>query len=263
MVRADLYQWAPIAHGSDLLVADTGTRPGTVFANWTPGVAFHSQCDGHIIEGYHVTDQLVIEHNNVTVRNCFVESGSPDYGIHTDGSGQPKTGYDIRFNTVTSTYTTGGSYGIGIPQGTCYRNHVTKYENHLSLVGNDLDIVENWCDQTGTNPGGHNDTIECNGGARIRILRNRLIESEDNTTALLVNSRFAPVNNILIDKNHIAANSNYTVQLTADAAFAFDAASITFTNNLVVEGTTGPYNVSAGVVTGPSNTVLPHSAFPV
>jgi hypothetical protein len=262
MVRADLYNWAPVAHGSDLLVADTGARPGTVFANWPAGTPLYSQCAGHIIEGYHVTDQIVIQHDNVTVRNCFVESGSPDYGIHPDGDGTPRTGYDIRFNTVTSTVATGGSYGIGIPQGVCYRNHITKYENHLSLTGNDLDIVENWCDQTGTNPGGHNDTLECNGGARIRILRNRLIETQDNTTALLVNSKFAAVNNVVIDKNHIASNSNYTVQLTADPAFTFDAASITFTNNLVVAGTTGPYNVSAGVVTGPSNTVLPHSAFP-
>ena len=262
MVRADLYQWAPISHGSNLVVADTGTRPGTVFAQWPAGTPFYSQCAGHIIEGYHVTDQLVIQHDNVTVRNCWIESGSPDYGIHPNGDGTPRTGYDIRFNTVTSTYPSGGSYGIGIPQGNCYRNHITKYENHLSLVGNDLDVVENWCDQTGTNPGGHNDTIECNGGARIRILRNRLIESEDNTTALLVNSRFGPVNNVVIDKNHLAAQSAYTVQLTADPAFAFDAASITFTNNLVVSGKAGPYNFSAGVTAGAGNTVLPNSAFP-
>jgi hypothetical protein len=244
-------------------LAIDGTNTGAFAAHYVDVTgAFNTSCDNQIVEGYRIAGELVISHNNVTVRNCIVNSDSPNYGIHPDGTGTRRTGYDIRFNTVASTLSGGGSYGIGFHDGIAYRNKVTGFENFFSVSGDNAIVRENYCHLIGTNPAGHNDGIEMNGGSHLKFERNYIVNEANNTTAIMVTSQFGPTDDVLIDGNYLASNSNYTLQCTADVAYAFNAAGITITNNTIVAGVSGAANFSTGVAFGSGNTLLPHSSMP-
>lgn len=126
--------------------------------------------DGTVIDGRHLTGRVVVEANDVIIRNSLVETSTNLYAIHvTSGT----TGTLIENVEVDNL----GGAGIGIfmqGSGTVRRANIHSNDDGIRIQADNVTIEDSYIHDLQRKPGGHHDTIQIRRGDNITIQRNNL-----------------------------------------------------------------------------------------
>jgi hypothetical protein len=189
-----------------------------------------------VLEGLDIQGTVTINANDVTLKNCKVAAAS--WAVINITSG--KTGVviqDCEINGLSAE----GVRGIS-GQGTFLRNNIHHTEDGIYLTGSDIsftliqdnyihDLQSNW-----SSP--HYDGIATDGPvSNITIRHNTIINSHDQTSAVMLSNYFGSVTNVTVDNNWLEGGG-YTVY--SDGQFNGGTISgVSFTNNYLVKGQYG------------------------
>jgi len=171
----------------------TGYPPGTVFTI-NDNVLFRSTADGQVIQNVHLTNsEMIVTHNNVTVRNCWFDSASGNNALRVfdDGTGKGNnvTIQDCTFfghNNCPNGIALGAAIGA-----TVLRCDISGCENGIN-VGTASTLLQDCyvhdLQSTGTP---HYDCIEVNAGMDNFVMRHcTLINLQDDTACFQLNNAF-------------------------------------------------------------------------
>lgn len=149
---------------------------------------------------------LYIKANNVTVKrskitNAFYFQVKIDDGL---------SGVVIQDCEVDGTGNNNdGSYGILGP-GTFLRNNVHGVENGITPSSNTL-IQDNYVHDLLASGSPHYDGIQIDGGqSNITIRHNTIINPNNETSAVMIDNYFGPIDNMVVDNNRLIGGG-YTV----------------------------------------------------
>ncbi|WEV79143.1 right-handed parallel beta-helix repeat-containing protein [Janibacter cremeus] len=169
--------------------------------------------DGTVIDGLDVSGRIVIDADNVTVRNTRVRTGTSLYPIHiTSGT----RGTRIEHVEVDNK----GGTGIGIfAQGSAtIRNaNIHSAEDGLRIQADNVLIAHSYIHHLQRQPGGHHDTIQIRKGDHVTITGNNLqpynaATGDRMNAALQVGSLVGtdPITELLVTDN-LMNGGNFTV----------------------------------------------------
>lgn len=141
-----------------------------------------------------------------------------------------------------------------------YRCDFHDWENAVNLFGGGSTLIENYIHgqsmQASSSP--HYDGVECNGDGNHKLLRNYVVNTANQTSALMFDNYFGGVlRDIEIDGNYLAGGG-YTLYFDT----RFDAAhqatvNVKVTNNTLKKGSFGHLALyDSGVVVGPTNKLI-------
>ncbi len=222
---------------SGLPTADTtGVPAGTTLRTYNGTLMVTT--DNAVIEGMLINGNVVVEADNVTLRNVKIVSGTPWHAIYIpDGY----SGFTLVDSEIDGR---GGTINGVLGTGTFLRNDIYGVENGINTWGTATVptlIQDNYIHDLKGNSQAHYDGIEINGGSNIRIIHNTIINDYDQTSAVMLNNEFGGLSNITIDGN-LLYGGGYTVYLDGrKGGGAVDDASIRITNNQIVKGYWGPF----------------------
>lgn len=208
-------------------VLNTGVPTGTTLNKYTGSYTIDSA--GTVLSGMEFTDTLVINANNVTIKNSKIHpgSGSDSKAIVINGTGAMILNSEV--------YTTGGGYiGIDSSNATVCGNYIHGWENAMT-VGSGMTIQANYIDKlAGGQSAPHYDGIEVYYGGNSKIWGNtiRMTDTSGNwlgdTGAINVTAWIDPINSVDIRGNWLGGGS-FTVYV--DEQQGQQATNITFENN--------------------------------
>ena len=179
--------------------------------------------NGTTIEQKDITGMLDIQANNVTVKKCRLRQGGW-YGI------QANRGYT---GTVIEDCLIEGPDQPGISvlaSDTIIRRcDISGYEDCIVFYNN-VDIIDNYCHDLVETATSHNDCIQLPVGGNCNIIGNTLQALYQNqTSAILIQSNFGPVDNVWVEGNFLSGGA-YTVY--SDDQFYGPPTNITFKDNV-------------------------------
>jgi hypothetical protein len=188
---------------------------------------------GAIISGLDIHGTVYINAPNVTLMNCRITS-SDFYVVKVNAS---ITGAVIKDCDIVGGDSAGEHNGIG-GQGTFLRNDISKVDNGIVIQGDNALVQDNYIHDLQAAGEPHYDGIQIDGGiSNATIRHNTVINSHDQTSALMINNYFGPVSNVVIDNNKLVGGG-YTVY--SDGQFAGGPISgVSFTNNILGKGEWG------------------------
>jgi Ca2+-binding RTX toxin-like protein len=122
-----------------------------------------------------------------------------------------------------------GSNGIS-GQGTFLRNNIYNVENGINVTGSNTIIQDNYIHNLLASGSPHYDGIQIDGGeSNVTVSHNTIINDYGQTSAVMIDNYFGPINNISVD-NNVLVGGGYTVY--ADGQFSGGSISgVSFTNN--------------------------------
>lgn len=177
-------QVANTIHGRDIFASNTGIAGNGVSESSLQTIAGMTYViDGQIVEGKLFTDSVVVNADNVTIRNCkFKTSGSNTQSLHIKGA-------NVRVEYCTFTTSTGSVYmqvHISGSGATVYRCDISRGENNITVEADTAHIEESYLHDSSnvSNTSGHRDTIEIYGGNDVAILRSKLIHPTGETATI-------------------------------------------------------------------------------
>jgi len=214
--------------------SNTGVPAGTTLTPYSGD--YSTTSDGQVINAYAVTGGTIqINHSNVTVQRCSI-STTVTYGVFV-ASG--KTGCIVQDCTISGAQTAIQGFG------TFRRNNIYSVENGVVISnGSGVTITDNYIhDLFALDP--HYDGIACHGGCNNILIQNNWISgsASEIIQGVFLTDEFGAANNIVINDNYIG---ECTYNLIANGALT----AVSITNNLLKEGTTGFYNVTAATPSG-------------
>ncbi|MEH2479024.1 uncharacterized protein YukE [Nitrobacteraceae bacterium AZCC 2146] len=205
---------------------------------------------GAVISGLDIHGTVYINAPNVTLIDCKVTSTSfYVVKIATGVTGAVVQNCDI--NGVGSG--NDGSSGIA-GQGTFIANNIYNVENGITLQGNNSLIQDNYIHDLKASGSPHYDGIQIDGGiSNATITHNTVINSFDQTSAVMIDNYFGPISNISVD-NNLLVGGGYTIY--SDAQFTGGSITgVSITNNHVGGGAWGAtdFNLNSPIYTGNVN----------
>lgn len=158
--------------------------------------------DGAVIENLHLRGFLYITADDVTVRNVSIET-EHYYGIHVDGG----EGLVVEDTTIRGADDTCIA-GIAFNRFTASRVHITNCEDGVR-VGRDTTIEDSYIHGLRKSRGDeHNDTIQTEGGKRMRFRNNTLISNwQRQTSSILLQAIAKPVDDVVVEGNLMSGGS--------------------------------------------------------
>lgn len=208
----------------------TGVPAGVIL---TPSGGLVINTPGVVIEGLDIRGMVTINADNVTLKNCKITSGGWAVVNITSGS----TGVVIE-NCEINGLNAEGVRGIS-GQGTFLRNNIHNTEDGIYVTGSNTLIQDNYIHDLQSDwSGPHYDGIAIDGGvSNIVIRHNTVINSHDQTSALMIDNYFGSVSNVIVDNNWLEGGG-YTVY--SDGNFKGGTISgVSFTDNYLVKGSYG------------------------
>ena len=214
---------ANVTHGSQLSAENTGVRgAGYVYDRATdtfshpvhgplrPSGTIRTSFDGQVIENVDVTGAILVEHDNVTVRNCRVRYSESDKGINAR-SASPR-GTLIEFCDVTNV----GSVpheaeGLLLSHGTARFLNIYGWRVGF-IVGAETRLEYNRITDARSISGTHGTGGSADGGANIVFYRNYIEGSTSAALALYSRSAF---NGVLVEDNYFDASTTPSFCLNA------------------------------------------------
>lgn len=133
--------------------------------------------DGTVVDGLRVDGEIIVEADNVTIRNTLIETDTNLYPIHvrndTEGvlienveiDGQGGTGKGIFFQ---------GS-------GTVRNTEIHSTDRGILIQADDVTVTESYIHDLQRQPEGHHDTIQLRGGDNVTISGNTLMPYKAST----------------------------------------------------------------------------------
>ncbi len=212
-----------VTHGSQLTAENTGVRgAGYVYDRATDTFShpvhgplrqsgtIRTSYDGQVIENVDVRGAILVEHDNVTIRNCRVRYSGTAYGINARGAGQ--RGTLIEFCDVTHV----GSepyeaFGLYMSHGTARFLNLYTWQAAF-IVGAETRIEYSRVTDMRSVAGTHGTGGSADGGSNIVFYRNYMLGNTSSTLALYSRS---PFNGVLIEDNYFDASTTPSFCLNA------------------------------------------------
>lgn len=214
--------------------------------------AVHLLTDGQVLENAELSGWVVVHALNCVIRNCRITN--PDGGvvgcIRVDTNDSTGAGLLVENCTIDG----GGITTNGImAEGTFIGNRIVGCDNGINVYGPSI-IRENYivCDVSdGVDP--HFDGIEMNAGSNIVIRHNTVLILQGQTSAVMMNNEFGPLQDIDIIDNYLSGGG-YTIYCdNGKSASPVDAASIRIKYNKLGSGIFGYYALYTSGVTPTGN----------
>lgn len=169
--------------------------------------------DGTVIDGRHVDGRILIEADDVTIRNTLVRTRTSLYPIHVAND---TTGTLIENVEVDNE----GGTGIGIyfqGSGTLRGADVHSASDGIRIEADDVTITDSFIHDLHRQPDGHHDTIQMRSGDDVTITRNTLQPYDQATddpmnAAIQIGSLSGddPISNFLVVGN-LMNGGNFTI----------------------------------------------------
>lgn len=169
--------------------------------------------DGTVVDGLHVTGRILIEADNVTVRNTLVETKTDLYPIHVRSGSTNALIEDVEVDNL-------GGTGIGVffqGSGTLRRADIHSAEDGIRIQASNVKIADSYIHHLQRQPGGHHDTIQIRRGDNVTISGNNLQPYNDLTddpmnSALQIGSLLGEdqISNLLVTGN-LLNGGNFTI----------------------------------------------------
>ncbi len=205
-----------ITHGSQINTSNTGiTGAGISRASLTVSGGRTYSTAGQIISGLLFTDTVVLNADNIILRNCQVETnGENTKGIVINGSN-----CTVEYTTVvppsSSTYM---CIEVGGNNAIVRRVNASISENIITIGASTVLVEECYLHDTSNlaNPAAHQDVIEVYGGNDVTIRRCRLFMHADETAVINIAPWYGSdsSDNVVIEDNWIdGGNAHVLVDL--------------------------------------------------
>ncbi|MCO6049125.1 right-handed parallel beta-helix repeat-containing protein [Mesorhizobium sp. RP14(2022)] len=207
----------------------TGVRPGTTLKTVDDLVV---TTPGAVISGLEIHGTLRIEADNVTIRDCKIVGDSYNSVQVVDGH----SGATVEYCDIV-----GGTNGI-MGGGTFRYNDISKNENGIVTGGPSL-IEGNYIHDMSGGPEAHFDGIEINGGHDITIRHNTVINDYGQTSAIMIDNYFGPVDNVVVSDNYLAGGG-YTIYSDGQFSSSNKITNVQITDNQLGSGSWGYYSVN-------------------
>jgi hypothetical protein len=229
------------ADSSELSFPDatnTGVPPGMKL---TPSGPLVIKTPGAVIEGLDISGDVVIDAPNVTLRNCKITSG----GYYVVKISKGLTGVTVQNCNIDNQ----GAGGVGISgEGAFIGNNIQGCVDGINIWGDDTVIKNNYIHNMSGPSAAHFDTIQADGAfSNLLIEHNTLINEQSQTSVLMLDNYWGPINNVTINDNFMAGGG-YTVYIAEVAkgqAGGGRVTNVSFTNNVLVKGYWGYWNIRA------------------
>lgn len=185
---------------------------------------YHVTEDDAVVEHLEVHGNIIIEAKNVTLKNIKLVSATPWHALQL----MPKaTGFTLRDSEIDGRGTTvNGVLGFG----RYLHNDIHDVENGINVTG-PTDIRDNFIHDLRGGKDAHYDGIEINGADHITIVNNTIVNSHEQTSAIMLDNYFTGLSEIVVEGNRLIGGG---YALYIDGRFkggAVDSASIKIVNN--------------------------------
>jgi Ca2+-binding RTX toxin-like protein len=207
--------------------SNTGVPAGTKLTPYTG--TLHVTTNGAVIEGLDIKGQIVVDADNVTIRNCRITT-TEMYGI----CGSPMK---IQNCEIDGKGVADGSYGI-MASGTFTGNNIHGFENGIGVAGSNTTVKGNYIHDllaSGADP--HYDGIAVQGGEGGQgniVIENNTIISRD-TSDIFIKNDFGPISNVTVKHNYLAGDPGYNVYVDGRASGG-PITGVTISDNYLQKG---------------------------
>jgi Right handed beta helix region/RTX calcium-binding nonapeptide repeat (4 copies) len=233
---------------------NTGVPPGTTLTPYNG--TLHVTTNGAVIENLDINGQIVVDADNVTIRNCRVTT-TQMYGI----CGRPMT---IQNCEIDGKGVAPGSYGI-MASGTFTGNNIHGFENGIGVADSNTTIKNNYIHDLqagGADP--HYDGIAVQGGEGGEgniLIENNTIISRD-TSDIFIKNDFGPISNVTVNHNFLAGDPGYNVYVDGRASGG-PITGVTITDNYLQKGHWGYLSIdNSSPVVSNNHEFLPGDPIP-
>lgn len=200
-----------------------------------PSKGFTITRAGTVVDGLNITGSVIIEANDVTLKNCKITSANYWVALIRPGV----TGARIE-NCEISNQGRGGQGIAG--QGTFVANNIHDCADGIDVRGNDTVIRDNYIHRMRGTPDSHYDGIQADGGfSNLVISHNTIINDQNQTSAVMIDNYWGPIDRVRID-NNLLAGGGYTVYINEVAKGQRGGGPVTrvsLTNNQLRAGVWG------------------------
>lgn len=222
---------------------NTGVPAGTIL---TPSGSVTVNTNGAIIENLDITGVIVVNANNVMIRNCRVDATGNVWGIDADSRNANVTDCEI-FNANQ------GNAGIIGQGGTYLRCNIYGFENGVVAQSDNL-VEDCYIHDLGGGEEAHVDGISIQSGSNT-IVRHCHVEAYD-TSCVFIKDDFGALSNHTIENCRLI---NKPGQFTAFTVYS-DArgpgsgiTGVSFLNNIMEAGVGGYASIDENTVTWTNN----------
>lgn len=226
---------------------DANTGPsGTL----TSSGSVTSSSNGQLIENLNISGNVVISHDNVTLRNCRI-------AVHLfEGLVVSVTGANVLIEDCEIDGLDGSYIGIAIGDGSGTIRGCNIHHAQDGIVGgSDLTVEDCYIHSLlSTLADPHYDAFECNGGSNVTLEHNTIINDYDQTSAVMFNNFYSPVDNILVNDNVLVGGA-YALYVSAQFSGG-TVTNVTISNNKMVPGDFGYFAFTSTDPTYTGNTNL-------
>jgi hypothetical protein len=242
---------------------NTGVQAGVTLTTTLPkGASYDAYGDLIITQAgtysnLHITGEVIVEVSGVTLENCSINSGGY-YGVYIHSG---ETGTVVQHCTITGGGSTNdlGQQGI-LGQGTFNDNNISDFVHGINVTGPSTiegNYIHGLAGDSSILP--HYDGIEDDGGAsNITITNNTVVNTQGQTSAIMLDNQFGPVSNITIS-NNVLSGGDYTIYVDGGKSSTNPMTNISITNNHMGAGTYGytDFNRTSPTYTGNVNDAAP------
>jgi Right handed beta helix region len=206
--------------------SNTGVPAGTKLTRYAG--TLHVTTNGTVIEGLDIEGQVVVDADNVTIRNSRITT-TEMYGI----SGSPMT---IQNCEIDGKGAAAGSYGI-MSSGTFVGNNIHGFENGIGVAGSNTTIKSNYIHDLLAPGDPHYDGIAAQGGeggeGNILIEGNTVIGRD--TSDIFIKNDFGPIFNVTVNNNYLGGDPGFNIYVDGRASGG-PITGVTITNNHMQKG---------------------------
>ncbi|MCW2319229.1 hypothetical protein M2322_004798 [Rhodoblastus acidophilus] len=212
--------------------SNTGVQPGVALKASGPLVI---NTAGAVISGLDISGGVFINAPNVTLVNCKVSSNS--FAVVQIKQGV--TGVTVQNCSIDGL--SGGGQGI-TGGGTFVGNNIVNCADGINVSDNNTVIKDNYIHQMAGTSDSHFDSVQIDGGIKnVTVEHNSLINENGQTSALMLDNYWGPIDNVKID-NNLLVGGGYTTYLNEVAQGQPGGGKMTnvsYTNNHIGGGQFG------------------------
>ena len=215
---------------------NTGVPAGTVLTPYNGDLVINTP--GAVISGLDIHGTVYINVPNVTLINCQI-THAYYYQVKI---AQQLTGVTVQNCTINGAGTgNDGSNGIQ-GTGTFLNNNIYNVENGIAVDGSGPTVIQGtYIHDLKASGAPHYDGIQIDGGlSNITITHNTVINSNTQTSAVMIDNYYGSISNVQVD-NNLLVGGGYTIYVDGQ----FGSSSITgvsITNNHMGAGRWGITN---------------------
>lgn len=190
--------------------------------------------DNAVISDMLITGDVIVEADNVTLKNVKIFSANEFAAVHVMGSADNFKLIDSEIDGRGRTHSAINGFGAFL------RNDIKGAENGINVTGPAL-IKDNYIHGLRNVGEPHYDGIQVDGGRDIRIISNTIVNENTQTAAVMLDNYFSGLSNITVENNRLFGGGYV---LYVDASFdggPVDNASIRVINNQVGGGYYGNF----------------------